>query len=181
MTRPHTGRRTRTRGQSLAEFALVFPVLIIMLGAIIQFGLIFWAQQTLTQVARDTGRWAATQQTSPCDSGGTALVTKANEIARSSSLLGYFDGQWNGSGITWGTIPEPREGVEVQWPISTDAPGLVNTDCPPDTNQIAWYLNIRVHHEVPVFFPFIGSFIPACDNDGCSLSSSVQFRMEPAQ
>ena len=49
--------RRRSRGQSLAEFALVFPILMIILGGIIQFGIIFWAQNTLTQVARDTGRW----------------------------------------------------------------------------------------------------------------------------
>ena len=174
--------RRRSRGQSLAEFALVFPILILMLGAIIQFGLLFWAQNTLTQVARDTGRWAATQQASPCDSGGAALVTKADEIARASSLLGYEAGEWSGSGLAYGTVPEPREGVEVQWPISTDPPGgFVNTDCPPDTNQIAWFLDIRVHHEVPSFFPFIGAFIPSCDGDSCTLSSAVQFRMEPSQ
>jgi hypothetical protein len=175
-------RSRRTLGQSLAEFALVFPILVLMLGAIIQFGLIFWAQQTLAQVTRDTGRWAVTQQTSPCNSGGPALVIKADEIARASSLLGYEPGEWSGSGFAFDVPPEPREGVEVGWPISTDPPGgFVSTDCPPDTNQIAWYLNIRMHHEVPVFFPFIGAFIPACDGDGCSLSSSVQFRMEPAQ
>ena len=61
--------------------------------AIVQFGLVFWAQNTLTQVVRDTGRWAATQQTRPCDNGGTALVTKADEIARRSSLLGYTAGE----------------------------------------------------------------------------------------
>ncbi|HEX5147885.1 MAG TPA: TadE family protein, partial [Candidatus Limnocylindrales bacterium] len=55
-------KRSRQHGQSLAEFAIVFPVLFLIVAAIIQFGLIFWSQNTLTQVARDTGRWAATQQ-----------------------------------------------------------------------------------------------------------------------
>jgi len=39
-----TRRRPRPRGQSLVEFALVFPVLMIIVGGIIQFGLIFWAR-----------------------------------------------------------------------------------------------------------------------------------------
>ena len=177
--------RSRRSGQSLVEFAIVFPVLFLMIAAIIQFGLIFWAQNALTQVVRDTGRWAATQQTHPCDSGGPALVIKADDIARTSSLFGYSAGQWtainSGAPYAFDVNPAPLEGIEATWPISTDQPGLVNTDCPPDTNQIAWFLNIRAHHEVPLFFPIIGVLIPSCDADSCSLSSSVQFRMEPAR
>lgn len=182
-----SSRRARLRGQALVEFALVLPVLVLILGGIMQFGLVFWAQNTLTQVVRDTGRWAATQQTRPCDSGGVALVAKADQIAANSSLLGYSAGEWTSIGTPPGTpaafnvSPAPREGLEASWPISTDLPGLVNTDCPPDTNGTAWFVNIRAHHEVPLFFPFIGSFIPSCNSATCSLSSSVQFRMEPAQ
>jgi len=180
----HRGRRdtsrSRGRGQSLVEFALVAPILMLIIGGIIQFGIIFWAQNTLTQVVRDTGRWAATQQTNPCDSGGVALVAKADSIASISSLLGYVPGTWN-TPYAFDVPPAPREGVEVSWPISTDATGLVNTDCPPPTNEIAWFMNIRVHHVVPLFFPIIGAFIPGCGSDGCSLSSSVQFRMEPSR
>src|SRR5215210_1280152 len=104
--------RRRTRGQGLVEFALVFPILILILGAIIQFGLIFWAQNTLTQVVRDTGRWAATQAATPCNGGGASLVSRADTIARTSALLGYRPGQWSGSGSAYPTTPEPREGVE---------------------------------------------------------------------
>jgi hypothetical protein len=175
-------RRHTENGQSLVEFALVFPILMLILGAIFQFGLVFWAQNTLTQVVRDTGRWAATQQRSPCDSGGPALVTKADEIARISSLLGYSAGEWSGTPSAFDVSPAPREGVEASWPISADPPGgFVNTDCPPDSNQIAWFVNIRAHHEVPLFFPVIGAFIPSCNSTSCSLSSSVQFRMEPSK
>ena len=174
------------RGQSLTEFALIFPILFLMIAGIIQFGLIFWAQNTLTQIVRDTGRWAATQQTSPCDAGGTSLVAKADEIARFSSLLGYTAGRWTGinggAPYDFDVSPAPREGIEATWPISTDPPGgFVNTDCPPDTNQIAWFVNIRAHHEVPLFIPLIGQFVPSCNATSCSLTSSVQFRMEPSK
>ncbi len=176
-----TGARGRS-GQSLAEFAIVFPVMFLIVAAIIQFGLVFWAQNALTQVVRDTGRWAATQQTRPCDSGGNALVAKADEIARTSALFAYAAGTWSGAPVPFDVNPAPREGIEASWPLSTDPPGgFVNTDCPPDTNQIAWFVNIRAHHEVPLFFPVIGAFIPSCDIDSCSLSSSVQFRMEPSR
>ena len=174
--------RVGRRGQSLAEFAIILPILLLIVFAIIQFGLIFWAQNTLTQVVRDTGRWAATQQTKPCSNGGPALVVKADEIARISSLLGYSAGLWSGTPAAFDVSPAPREGIEASWPLSADPPGgFVNTDCPPDTNQIAWFVNIRAHHEVPLFFPLIGQFIPSCNANSCSLSSSVQFRMEPSR
>jgi len=188
-------RRSQRSGQSLAEFAIIFPVLFLIIAGIIQFGFVFWAQSTLTQVVRDTGRWAATQQDPvACENGGDELVAKADEIAGISSLLGYTAGLWTGidpgTGVgqpfTFDVTPAPREGIEASWPISTDPtvpPGgvLVSTDCPPDTNQIAWFVNIRAHHEVPLFLPIIGQFIPSCDADSCTLSSSVQFRMEPAR
>jgi len=150
----------------------------LVLGAIIQFGLIFWAQNTLTQVVRDTGRWAATQQTSPCNTAGANVVTRADQIARTSSLLAYRAGLWSGSGSSYPATPQPREGVEVAW-ASPDTT-LFPSDCPPDTNQAVWFVTVRVNHVVPSFFPAIGVLIPSCASDGCSLTSTAEFRMEPA-
>ena len=124
-------RRHRESGQSLAEFALVFPILFLVLAAIIQFGLIFWSQNTLTQVARDTGRYAATQQT--CDADD--IVDKANAIAANSSLLGYVPGSW--------TSPA---NVIVSWD---------GTPCPPVGNQQVVFVHITLQHQAPVFFTFL--------------------------
>jgi Flp pilus assembly protein TadG len=122
-------RRASDRGQSLAEFALVFPVLMLILGAIIQFGVIFWGQNTLTQVARDTGRWASTQTTCPT----TATVqSTADAIASQSSLIGY-----------------PASGIGLA--VSTSG------TCPPTNNQQVGYVTIVLTHNVPLFFPWIPS------------------------
>lgn len=116
------------RGQSLVEFALVFPILMLILGAIIQFGIIFWGQNTLTQVARDTGRWASTQVSCPT----TASVTPtANAIAASSSLIGY------------------QSSADLTVSVATSG------TCPATDNQHVGYVTISLSHEVPVFFPFI--------------------------
>jgi TadE-like protein len=176
-SRPPRGHRSR--GQSLVEFALVVPILLLIVGAIIQFGVIFWAQNTLTQVVRDTGRWEATQTTKGCSLGAGALVTKADAIAQTSSLIGYRAGLWSGLPGSFDTPSPTREGLEVSWPSPDGVLG--DGDCPPNTSDIAWFVNIRAHHVVPLFFPVIGAFIPSCTASGCSLSSSVQFRMEPAQ
>lgn len=120
---------TPTRGQALAEFALVFPVMFVIVAAIIQFGIIFWAQNTLTQIARDTGRWASTQVTCPT----TATVTgTANAIAQSSSLIGY------------------------QGPADLSVVAATSgAHCPPTSNADITYVTITLRHQVPVFFPFI--------------------------
>lgn len=121
--------RRRSSGQSLAEFAIVFPVLMIILGGIIQFGILFWGQNTLTQIARDTGRWAASQITCPTD---TTVAPTANAIAATSSLIGY----------------QTAADLTVSVSMSGDP-------CPVTDNQHVAYVTITLTHTVPVFFPWI--------------------------
>jgi len=154
---PGRHRSRRSRGQSLAEFALVFPIFMLVLGAIIQFGLIFWAQNTLTQVARDTGRWAATQ-VAPCATpteeaaAAPAVIAMANTIANNSSLFGK-------------TTVWTAANVSVEWTVD------IGAACPPTDNQgIAW-IDIELHHSVPTFFPFVPG--------GGALATGTRFRMEP--
>jgi Flp pilus assembly protein TadG len=146
--------------------ALVFPVFMLILGGIIQMGLVFWGQNTLTQVVRDAGRWAATQAS--CTTPGT-VVTTANQIAAQSSLIGYTPGSWvAGTGLALNT-------VGVSWVDSTGkAPGDAGADipCPPVNNQKVWWVTVTVTAQVPVFMPFV-------PDDG-RIRSSTRFRIEPA-
>ena len=137
-------------GQSLAEFAIVFPILFLLLAAVIQFGLIFWTQNTLTQIARDTGRYAATQQVCNTGAARTDILNTAKSIAAASSLLGY-NGSW--------TSPA---NVSVTWNGSP---------CPPVGNQQVVFVHITINHTAPVFF----TFLPISGN----LSTDAEFRMEP--
>jgi hypothetical protein len=145
----------------------------LILGGIIQFGLIFWAQNTLTQVVRDAGRWAATQQGSPCNAIGN-LATTADSIAKSSSLIGYTAGQWSSGSLTiyadnttLPASPPSTTGLEAVWSQTSSPP----KPCPPTDNQVVWYVTIRGASHAPVFFPWI-------PGNG-DLSSSAEFRMEP--
>jgi Flp pilus assembly protein TadG len=137
-----------TRGQSLVETALVLPIILLVVGGIIQFGILFWSQNTLTQVARDTGRWAATDQS--CSN--SAIVTQANAIASNSSLFGYTpnSNQW-----TSANVQVSRSGAA----------------CPPTSNTSVAWVQITLHHQVPILLPWI-------PGDG-NLTTSVQYRMEP--
>lgn len=164
-TRGRRRVRTRSRGQALVEMALITPILLLLVGGIVQFGILFWGQNTLNQVARDTGRWAATSQlvcagtATETDAAATAVVNRANAIAAQSSLIGYADGSW--------TSPE---NVQVSW---QDSNGVVpaTAPCPPNSNAEVRWVTVEINHHVPVIFPWI-------PGNG-DLHTSTQFRMEP--
>ena len=180
----------RTRGQSLAEFALVLPILMLILGGIVQLGMVFWAQNTLTQVVRDTGRWAATQQ--GCSVAAVDVSQEANTVAANSSLLGYST-PWPAA--TSETVSSPPfdssgdtnvqnfpgtngEGVAVAWVVDSDPPTATyptGQGCPPKDSTAVYHVTVKIVHSVPVFIP-----LPGLPNNSVVLSSMAQFRMEPA-
>jgi Flp pilus assembly protein TadG len=54
------GRRPRTRGQALTEFALVLPVFLLVLSGILDFGFLLYSRMTVINAARDGARAAIT-------------------------------------------------------------------------------------------------------------------------
>jgi Flp pilus assembly protein TadG len=182
----------RGYGQSLVELALVLPIVLLLLGGAVQFGVIFMARHELTQVARDTARWASTEQipdgsggVQPCEAAASATplqpLTLADQNAQNSGLLGYSAGTWDAANFTTyglATMPPTApngEGVEVAWS---------GASCPPSDNSDAElsYVTVRLTHRVPTFLP--GLWLVAggsCDGSGCwiSVSSTSTFRMEP--
>ncbi len=147
------------RGQALVEFAIVLPLLILIVLGIMQFGLLFWTQITLTQVARDTGRWAATQQA--CEQGSGAdqadVIGEAQDIATQSQLFGY-------SGPS-----DPDLVVTPTWSLGSP--------CPPHDNSTVEWVDIDMTYRVGVFLPLVAdTCTPTCQR---TLTTEVQYRMEP--
>jgi hypothetical protein len=98
-----------------------------LLGGVIQFGLIFWSEGTLSHILDDTGRWTtASQACTPA-----AVQTQANQIASYANLLGY-------SG-----------------PASLTVTSAFDAGCPPPNNTASVYVKITMSFKVPVFFPFV--------------------------
>lgn len=58
--RSHDGQRER--GQALVEFALILPVMLLMLFALVDFGRGFYTWLLVTNAAREGARVAATQK-----------------------------------------------------------------------------------------------------------------------
>ena len=57
------GRATRKRGAALVEFALVLPLLLMLVLGIIEFGVLIMHDLTLAQIAREGSRAASLGQT----------------------------------------------------------------------------------------------------------------------
>jgi Flp pilus assembly protein TadG len=181
-------RRARGRGQSLVEFALVAPILLLLVGGAVQYAAVMATKHSLTQIARDTARWASTQTTySPCTNAATASpaqpLTRADELAVGASLPGYTSGDWHGptnnpaGNFVSGTTALPAaapftEGIEVAW---------TGAACPTADITTKAFVTVRITHRIPIFLPGAW-FIPGlCNDSGCNLSLSATsiFRMEP--
>jgi Flp pilus assembly protein TadG len=187
-------RIRRERGQSLVEFALILPILLLLVGGIIQYGVLFATKHSLIQVGRDVGRWAATQNVDAagdplvaCDDLATDTppqpVAQADLIALQSHLIGYADDDWRAANFvayadntTLPASPPNTQGVEVVWSYAVGEP------CPTiDSTDVAW-VTVRLTHRAPVLLPGL-AFLPGigtCDSNGCYLvqTTTARFRME---
>ena len=76
--RPSHRRRDGARGQGLVEFALVFPVLIVLLLAIFDVGRLVFAYNDITNAARVGARTAIVNQTS--GAARTATINQATSL-----------------------------------------------------------------------------------------------------
>ena len=66
MSRGLRARRRGDRGAVAVEFALVFPFLVLIVFAIIQYGFYFWAMQGGASAAREAARKAAVGVPTSC-------------------------------------------------------------------------------------------------------------------
>ena len=168
-------RRTPRKGQALVEFGMVFGLFMLVMGGLVQFGIILWSQNAITQVARDTARWAVTQSTSPCDTAAsrTRVAAVADQLAGGASLVAYSAGIWN-SAAPIGSLG--AEGVGVNWQsVNSTFP----SDCPPSNNATVWTVRVRINHVVPIFLPGLKLIAPPCSAAGFCLTSTTELRMEP--
>lgn len=158
----------------MVEFGLTIGLFMLVIGGIVQFGVIFWSQNTITQIARDTARYAVTLSDSPCDpEARPEVATAADELAQASSLVGYTSGQWSTAPAISALGPE---GVGVTWDVPD---GYFDKDCPPSDNKIAVNVRVRINHAVPIFLPGLQFVAPPCPIGGFCLTTETELRMEP--
>jgi hypothetical protein len=88
------GMRSAVRGQSITEFVIVIPVLLLMVLGTLQLALIYMAKSTLNQAAMSGARQGAVNHASLCSmrrgvvKGLTPLYLNTSD---SDSTLGYYE------------------------------------------------------------------------------------------
>ncbi len=144
-------RRRSERGAAAVEFALILPVLVLLLGAIIDFGFIFSQQIALNNATRDAARLGVVKPLSP---GVPLSVARIQQAARNS--MGGGVGM-NPAGVTVAVTRSDTTTPSATAPCSGSAQG--------DT------LNVTTTYpsSPPFPVPFMGTIV---------LSSKGVFRCE---
>ncbi len=192
---PGLRRRDGARGQSLVEFSLVLiPLLLILLG-IIQMGLVFNAQVTITNAAREGARAAtiysyslAGLQSGPPACNTTTRAT--NDACRNAYAL-YFAQQAFGSlsstspqFVTTGTWTQ--SGFD---PTTTCASGATCTTTYTNGDIVVTYtvpanitdsdprtgeqVTVQITYHQDLFVPLISTFLPHDSNGRLAQGATV--------
>ena len=98
-------KRNRIRdeqGQTMAEFAIVLPILIVLLFGIVQFGILFNNYVTLTDAARAGARAAAVSRQSgdPTGTATAAVRSSANDLNQAKLGVSVSSAWTPGSQVT---------------------------------------------------------------------------------
>lgn len=105
--RPKKRSPVRARGAAVVEFAVVCPVLCVILFGIIEYGYVFFVQQNLTNAAREGCRVAVLQSTTD---PYTAVDQRITAIMTAAGVRGYTITK------THATQADPTESVTVRVP-----------------------------------------------------------------
>jgi Flp pilus assembly protein TadG len=174
---PRLRRRDGARGQSLVEFSLVLiPFLTILLG-IIQFGLIFNAQVTITNAAREGARTA----TIYLYNSGLANKTQ-NDEARNDAALASVR---SSLGILSTSAPQFST-TSGSWTLTGSAPNvkytsgdvLVSYFLPADLPQTTdprrgEQVTVTITYHQDLIIPLIADLLPHDANKRLAQSATV--------
>ena len=149
LLRPSSRRRRvrgRGRGQSLVEFALVFPIIILLILAFVEVGRAVFAWNTIANAARQGARVAAVNQ--------LADVTECDE---SRPIEDPYDPHWSYKGcaiLAAKTIGVGATDVSVAY---APPPGTT-VECDP-TLHVGCIAAVTVSYDFEISTPFVSSII----------------------
>jgi Flp pilus assembly protein TadG len=145
------GRRRRRRpgddrGQSLVEFALVFPIIVLLVVAFVEVGRAVFAWNTIANAARQGARVAAVNQ-----------LADYTECDESRPIEDPYDPHWSFKGcavLTAKTLGITGSDVSVAY---ATPPGTT-IDCSPDLH-IGCLAAVTVTYDFEVATPFVSWII----------------------
>ncbi|MBI3750507.1 MAG: pilus assembly protein [Chloroflexi bacterium] len=166
-----TGRRQDSRGQALTEFALVAPILFLLLFGVLELGLLFGAHNGLVAGVRETARRAATYRVNDAsflDPSAQAFICGA--IADELNTQMQRDPLLDPARLT---LPSASRSISYEWEAN---PGSDTS-----TSRYFLYVKIDVLYPYPLYIPLVGNLVDGLDGsfDGAlTLRASEEMRIE---
>jgi Flp pilus assembly protein TadG len=120
MRTPVTRIVREERGQTMAEFAVVLPILVVLLLGIVQFGILFNNYVTLTDAARAGARAAAVARQSgdPVGAATSAVRASGADLNQGNLAVNVSSGWAPGSPVTV-TATYPYSISLLGWVVSS--------------------------------------------------------------
>lgn len=143
---PMTRRRDRSRGQALAEFAMVIPIFLLLLFAIVDVARYVYTQNALSNMAREAARVSAVESRPAC--AQAARDACANSIARTR-----ITGVGLKAGVATSGSPS-AVGVFVECRAQTSLALVSMSAC--RSNDI---LKVRLNSDFTLVTPLVSSFL----------------------
>ena len=144
-----TRRRRSGRGQTLVEFAIVLPVLLLVLFAILDMGRAVFVYNTLAQSARQGAR--------------TAIVNQNVDDVRDQAI-GYAP-----------TLGLAATNVDVCFKVSdtnqTDCSSTATDNCPQSTRVIGCLALVKTHISYVPMTPIISTIFPSLSLSSLSVGA----------
>jgi Flp pilus assembly protein TadG len=150
----------RRRGQSLVEFALVLPLLMLVFMSIVQFGMLFSAQIALINGVREAARFGSVSPTIASNASANADMVRAHLTSvLSGSMVGFTSSSLTGNEVCYVGYADPGAST---WSVR---------------------MTVTATYAHPLFIPIVGILLDGFDGsnddpDALSLSASEQFRVE---
>jgi len=162
-----------TSGQSMAEFALVAPIFLLLLFSVIQLGLVFGAHNGLVDGVRSAARRAATYRINEQSSDPTVFpFSVPGSICNTvrTELTDRLRGA-QGQELVVGFVPANLSStIAYEWQPN------------PETGQYFLVAHISATYKNPLYVPLVSFFLDSSDatpGDGfLTLSASEQMRIE---
>lgn len=156
MTARTGNRRERTAGQSLVEFALVFPIFFAILIGMVDVGRAVWANNAVANAAREAARYAIVHggtKSNLCPAG-PPVTTGSNKtvIPPVSTTCPYPSPSKEGiRDVARGYAVAGGFPITIQVCYGTDCSG--DTDASAATNARGTRVTVRVTSVVPMILP----------------------------
>jgi Flp pilus assembly protein TadG len=146
-------------GQALVEFAIVIPIFLLILFAIIQLGLLFGGQNSLTNAVRETARYAAPYRV--IDSSG-AQDTCDNFV------LGKLQDSLRSNPLTSDTTTREIPHIVYTWQIDPNGDYYVQ-------------ISVQADYKFPLYVPLVSQILDGMDgvnDNSLRLSAKEEMRIE---